>query len=281
MRPAETASASASAARPRWSEVLRALREARGVTLAGWGARLGVSRTTVQRWERGERVPDPGAESAILVYCHQVDLFRAYDTGPLKGLGLTADVLRDLLAEARWGASARPAAPANRARTGNPATAAPPPSGPWPCAVNFPAQLTSFVGREQEIAAAARVQASTRLLTLTGAGGCGKTRLALELARELLWAYSHGIRVAELAVLADPALVPETVATALGVRPTGARPTTEEEVSEFLDGRHLLLVLDNCEHLVTACAHFAEALLRASPNAGGDRHQSRATRHRG
>ena len=129
---------------------------------------------------------------------------------------------------------------------------------------NLPSQLTSFVGREREIAAVRRVQAGTRLLTLTGAGGCGKTRLALELARELLWAYSHGIWIAELAALADPALVPETVATALGLHPTGARPTAEE-VSEFLDGRHLLLVLDNCEHLLTACAHFAEALLRASP----------------
>ena len=74
------------ASRPRWSEVLRALREARGVTLDGWGARLGVSRTTVQRWERGERAPDPGAEAAILGYCREMGLLRAYDRGPLAGL---------------------------------------------------------------------------------------------------------------------------------------------------------------------------------------------------
>ena len=87
------------AARPHWSAVLRALREARGVTLDGWGARLGVSRTTVQRWERGERAPDPGAEAGILAYCREQGLFRPFDRGPLAGRALTADALRDLLAE--------------------------------------------------------------------------------------------------------------------------------------------------------------------------------------
>src|SRR5579859_4516825 len=100
MRPSEPAQQNT--ARPRWSEVLRALREARGITLAGWGARLGVSRTTVQRWERGERAPDPGAELAIVAYCREANLLRVYDRGPLAGLGLTAELLRDLLAEARW-----------------------------------------------------------------------------------------------------------------------------------------------------------------------------------
>jgi len=245
--------------------VLRALREARGVTLAGWGARLGVSRTTVQRWERGERAPDPGAESAILAYCREADLFRAYDRGPLAGLALTPELLRDLLAEARWRISAKPTdALVSGASSVAPPTIAAVPGGAWPSPSNLPAHLTTFVGREHEIAAVRRVQAGTRLLTLTGPGGCGKTRLALELARELLWAYSHGICLVELAALAEPALVPDTVAAALGVRPTGSRPPAED-VREFLEGRHLLLVLDNCEHLLPACAHFAEALLRASP----------------
>src|SRR5215211_5098078 len=95
--------------RPRWSTVLRALREARGVTLDGWGARLGVSRTTVQRWERGERAPDPGAETAILNFCREAGLFRAYDRGPLAGFNLTAEMLQDLFAEARWRTSTPPA----------------------------------------------------------------------------------------------------------------------------------------------------------------------------
>src|SRR5215211_5217054 len=98
MRPGEqTDVSSASAARPRWSVVLRAVREARGVTLEGWGARIGVSRPTVQRWERGTRTPDPAAEAAIVAYCRDAGLLRAYDRGPLAGLSLTAELLRDLL----------------------------------------------------------------------------------------------------------------------------------------------------------------------------------------
>src|SRR5262245_18531052 len=77
-------------ARPRGNDVLRAVREARGVTQEGWGARIGVSRKTVQRWEGGERAPDPGAEAAILAYCHETGLFRSYDRGPLAGLTLSA-----------------------------------------------------------------------------------------------------------------------------------------------------------------------------------------------
>ena len=110
MGPTEQAVAHpGNATRPRWSAVLRALREARGVTLEGWGARLGVSRKTVQRWESGERAPDPGAEAAILAYCREAGLFRSYDRGPLAGLGLTAELLQDLLAEARWRGSSAPA----------------------------------------------------------------------------------------------------------------------------------------------------------------------------
>ena len=89
--------------RPQWSEVLWALREARGVTQEGWGARLGVSRKTVQRWERGERAPDPGAEAAILSYCREMGLLRPYSRGPLAGVTLTAELLQELLSEARWG----------------------------------------------------------------------------------------------------------------------------------------------------------------------------------
>ncbi|MBI2761989.1 MAG: helix-turn-helix transcriptional regulator [Chloroflexi bacterium] len=107
------------AGRPRWSDVLRMLREARGVTQDGWAARMGVSHKTVQRWERGERAPDPGAEAAILAYCRDVGLFRTFDHGPLAGLALTADTLGMLLAEARWrtettGVGSRESAKADR-----------------------------------------------------------------------------------------------------------------------------------------------------------------------
>ncbi|MGD9893090.1 MAG: helix-turn-helix domain-containing protein, partial [Dehalococcoidia bacterium] len=249
-RPAEPRAPTA-VDRSRWSTVLQALREARGVTQEGWAARLGVSLRTVQRWERGERVPDPGAEAGILAYCSERGLFRTYDRGPLAGLSLTAESLQALIAEARLTTGARAGADL--------------PSAPLDQHSNLPAQTSSFVGREQELAALRRVLGATRLLTLIGAGGCGKTRLALRVADELLWAYPHGVWFVELAALADPALVPETVAAALDVRTTGAQPVTSVLV-EHLARRHLLLILDNCEHLLPTCGVLVETLLRACPH---------------
>src|SRR5437879_3474277 len=95
---------------PRWSTVLRALREARAVTQEGWAAQLGVGRRTVQRWEDGTAPPDALAETAIRAYCEAKGLFRSYEHGPLAGVTLTPDWLRDLLAEARLGDAGRQAA---------------------------------------------------------------------------------------------------------------------------------------------------------------------------
>jgi hypothetical protein len=92
--------------RPFWTDVLRALREARGVTQDGWATWLGVSRKTVQRWEAGAAVPDPGAEEGLVRLCRERGLFRTFDSGPLRGVTLTPERLRDLLAEARLGAAA-------------------------------------------------------------------------------------------------------------------------------------------------------------------------------
>ncbi|MGH2602568.1 MAG: helix-turn-helix domain-containing protein, partial [Dehalococcoidia bacterium] len=267
--------------------MLRALREARGVTLDGWAARIGVSRSTVQRWERSERVPDPGAEATLIAYCREAGLFRTYDRGPLAGLNLTAEMLQDLLAEARWDGNRQPvpsvASPHGRSLSAAEGSAggieqsaelvatqhaAPLRSaqgGPSTQHSNLPLPLTSFVGRQQELAAIRRVQAGTRLLTLTGAGGVGKTRLALALAQELFWAYPHGVCFIELAPLADSALVPATVAAALDLWTSDQQPVTERLV-EHLRARQLLLILDNCEHLLDACAALTEALLRACPS---------------
>ena len=129
---------------------------------------------------------------------------------------------------------------------------------------NLPTQLTSFVGREREAAEAERLLGTTRLLTLTGAGGAGKTRLALKVAADLLEAYPDGVWLVELAALADPALVPQTVASALGLFEQPSRPLIQT-LADFLKPRTLLLVLDNCEHLVEACAALADGLLRACP----------------
>src|SRR5213594_3590894 len=129
-----------------------------------------------------------------------------------------------------------------------------------------PAQLTSFIGRERETAAVQELLQSTRLLTLTGAGGSGKTRLALEVASRLGAGgrYPDGIAWVELAPLANPELVPHHVANALGVRRDGIR-AAGDALLEALRDWEALLVLDNCEHLVEACARLAEALLRGYP----------------
>ena len=130
---------------------------------------------------------------------------------------------------------------------------------------NLPRQLTGFVGREQEMAEVKRLLMTTCLLTLTGTGGAGKTRLALQVAADVLEGYPDGVWLAELAALSDPALVPQTVAAALGVREVPGRPILETLV-HYLQRKKLLLVLDNCEHLVAACAQLAGELLRTCQN---------------
>lgn len=130
---------------------------------------------------------------------------------------------------------------------------------------NLPIQLSSFVGRETEMAEAARLLRTTRLLTLTGAGGAGKTRLALQTAAEQMDDYPGGVFLVELAPLAEPPLLVHAVAQVLGVRETPGSPLTDSLI-EHLRPRTLLLVLDNCEHLVAPCAHLADTLLRACPD---------------
>ena len=129
----------------------------------------------------------------------------------------------------------------------------------------LPAALTSFIGRQREVDELVRLLPKARLLTLTGVGGCGKTRLALEVARLVCDGYSDGVRVVELALLADPALVLQAVATAFGVRETQTQPLATTLVVA-LKRRHALLLIDNCEHLLDECAHLAHTLLRGCPD---------------
>lgn len=129
---------------------------------------------------------------------------------------------------------------------------------------NLPAQVTTFVGRAREMAEVKRLLETTRLLTLTGTGGTGKTRLSLQVAAEVLDRFPHGVWLVELATISDPVLVPETIANAVDVREEPGRPPLET-LADALRARRLLLVLDNCEHLIAECAQIAAALLRRCP----------------
>ena len=129
---------------------------------------------------------------------------------------------------------------------------------------NLPTPRTSFIGREREMAEIKRMLGMTRLLTLTGAGGSGKTRLALEIARDLAGLYGDGVWLVELAGLSQGDLVPQAVAGVLGVLEQPDQPLTQT-LAEALHRKMLLVVLDNCEHLVDSVARLLDTLLDSCP----------------
>jgi non-specific serine/threonine protein kinase len=136
---------------------------------------------------------------------------------------------------------------------------------PAPAAAhNLPSQLTRFIGREKEIADVKPLVAAERLVTMTGAGGAGKTRLALQIVQDLVGDFAHGVWLIELAPLADPELIPHTIATTLGLRPESSHGVTDSLIS-FLRPRTTLLLLDNCEHLIAECATLVDYILRGCP----------------
>jgi len=120
----------------------------------------------------------------------------------------------------------------------------------------LPTQLTSFIGRERETAEVKQLLTSSRLVTLTGTGGCGKTRLALNVASDLKEIYANGVCWVDLAPLADPTLLPQAIAKALITRELPGRALLDL-ILDLLHDKRLLLVLDNCVHLALACAEFA------------------------
>jgi predicted ATPase/DNA-binding SARP family transcriptional activator/DNA-binding CsgD family transcriptional regulator len=180
--------------------------------------------------------------------------------------------LREALREA-LGAQPRPASlrlyeeirAGSLAAVPSPAGGRPPEPPEDPPRHNLPASLTSFVGREREMLEARRLLSMTRLLTLTGAGGSGKTRLALEVARGLLGIYPDGVWLVEFAPLSDPALVAKTLASVLDVREQAGQPVSRT-LASHLSSRRTLLVLDNCEHVVEEAASLAEVLLKSCPD---------------
>jgi non-specific serine/threonine protein kinase len=219
-----------------FGELLRYLRRRARLTQRELGLAVGYSEAQVNRLESGQRLPD-----VLAVKTTFVDAL---------GLQREPQAARRLLALAEQAARKSAGATA-----GSTAESAPP--------TNLPAQLTSFVGREQELTEVKRLLGTTRLLTLTGSGGCGKTRLAQEVASRAWGDYPDGVWLAELAPLAEPPLVADAVATALGLHPVG-QPATSL-LKDYLRDKEALLVLDNCEHLVQTCAELAEVLLRGCP----------------
>ena len=130
---------------------------------------------------------------------------------------------------------------------------------------NLPTNLSSFIGREHELAGIKEKLENTHLLTLIGPGGTGKTRLSLQTGGESLPAFKNGVWLVELAPLADAALIQQTVAAVFGLREIPGSPLLDL-IIDYLRSKQLLLILDNCEHLIDACARLADQLLRHCPD---------------
>ena len=140
---------------------------------------------------------------------------------------------------------------------------------PWraasPPRTNLPAPLTSFIGREKEQAEVIELLAKNRLVTLTGAGGIGKTRLSIQVGQNLLSNFPHGTWLIELAPILDPLLVPRTTAISIGLRDEPQRPVIDM-LCDYLRDKRMLIILDNCEHLIEACASITDKLVHTAPN---------------
>src|SRR5271155_5015470 len=129
---------------------------------------------------------------------------------------------------------------------------------------NLPAQLSAFIGRGREVAEVRALVESARLVTLTGAGGCGKTRLGLQVAAELLDGSGDGVWLVELASVSEQAAVPLAISEVLGITRRAGRPVLDT-LLDALELQYVLIVLDNCEHLIEACADVANAILLRCP----------------
>ena len=130
---------------------------------------------------------------------------------------------------------------------------------------NLPAQMTSFIGREKELNEVRQTLNTYRLVTLTGSGGVGKSRLSLQVGTQCLPAYSDGVWLVELAPVTDPALIGQTLLSVFKLREDTHRNALDV-LTDYLREKNILLLLDNCEHLIDACAELSTALLQACPN---------------
>jgi predicted ATPase/transcriptional regulator with XRE-family HTH domain len=209
-----------------FGDLLKFLRKRARLTQRELGIAVGYAETQITRLEGNTRLPDP-----VVVRARFID-----------ALGLED--------EPQWAqqlvALAIAAQPANETRR-----------------TNLPAHLSRFMGRRHELDEIAGLVGTHRVVTLTGSGGVGKTRLALEAGAGLIDAFADGVWLVELAALSDATMVAGTLASALGLRPT-SRPA-QSVLIDYLHSKHLLLIIDNCEHLVHACAELVEEMARACP----------------
>ena len=217
-----------------FGDLLKYLRRRARMTQRELGIAVGYSESQITRLESGQREPD-----AIMVEHQFVEAL---------------DLKRDPEAANRLIALAKNA-PVVDANTIAPVAPAIP--------NNLPVQLTRFIGREPEVAEVKNLLDAHRLVTLTGSGGIGKTRLTLEVAGGVLDQYKDGVWLVELAPLADPALLPRTVANVLGLQEQ-RDISIFDAITDYLHDKHLLLILDNCEHLIDASARLAEGVLKQS-----------------
>jgi predicted ATPase len=219
---------------PTFGDLLRYLRKREELTQRELALQVGYSDTQISRLEQSQRVPDAATLKALFVPALHLEHEPQW-----------VERLLELARQARLGEL--------------------PETGTKLTPNNLPAFLTTFIGREKEQAEILRLIGTHRLVTLTGAGGVGKTRISLKVGGQVLDEYGDGVWLAELAPLSDPELVAQTVAAVFGIVTQSTRSHIEL-LMDFLRSKTALLILDNCEHLVDASAYFADTLLKHCPH---------------
>lgn len=223
-----------------FGDLLKYLRRRARLTQSELAIAVGYSREQITKLENNRRLPDLTALTALFV--------------PALDLDERPDLVKRFL---QLAAAARTTKENQRAASSSGS------ASPRTSRTNLPPPLTSFIGRERELIEIQRLLDTTRLLTLTGSAGVGKTRLALQLGAAMQEIFVDGVWLVELAPLSDPTSVPQAVASALGITVVQERPISSI-LADYLCDKHLLLILDNCEHLLRASAKLAEFVLNTA-----------------